>query len=114
MKATKKVKNYLKRKFKVNSKIKDLWYDYRLIVKKSNKYSYGHIIDASGKAIVMLSDKKIAWANKTERAKALWVELAKVALEKWVKSVAFDRNGFLYHGRIASICEWAREAGLKI
>ena len=46
-------------------------------------------------------------------AKAVGTELAKKALEKGIKTVVFDRGGYLYHGRVAALAEAAREAGLE-
>ena len=51
--------------------------------------------------------------TKIEAAKAVGAELAKIAMAANVTSVVFDRNGFLYHGRIKAFAEGAREAGLK-
>ena len=48
-----------------------------------------------------------------DQAKAVGAEIAKLALEKKVKNVVFDRNGFIYHGRIQALADGAREAGLN-
>lgn len=114
MSVAKKVANYLARKKKVNSSIKNSQFDHRLIVNRSNKYIYGHIVDKMGNTFVMMNDKDIKGATKTERAKLLWVEIAKKATEKWIKKVVFDRNGYIYHGRVAALCEGARESWLSI
>ena len=111
--ANKTVK-YLRRKKKVNQKIKSSDFEYRFIVNRTNKYTYGHIIDKSWNTVVMMGDKWLKWATKTERAMLLGKEIAKKAMAKWVKKAVFDRNGFLYHGRIAALCNGAREEGLGL
>jgi large subunit ribosomal protein L18 len=51
--------------------------------------------------------------NKSEKAKAVGTKVAELAKAKGIESVSFDRGGYLYHGRIKSLAEAAREAGLK-
>jgi large subunit ribosomal protein L18 len=51
--------------------------------------------------------------NKIEMAKKVGEDIAKVALEKWVNEIVFDRGGFLYHGRVKALAEWARAGWLK-
>ncbi|TWO31624.1 50S ribosomal protein L18 [Seonamhaeicola sediminis] len=90
----------------------------RLAVFRSNKEIYAQIIDdVSGKTISAASsrDKDIdtAKVNKTEAAKLVGKSLAEKALKAGVENIAFDRGGYLYHGRVKSLAEGAREAGLK-
>jgi large subunit ribosomal protein L18 len=88
----------------------------RLSIFRSNKEFYAQIIeDISGKTLVGASSLKVKkeGLTKTEVAKAVGTELAKIALEANISSVVFDRNGFLYHGRIKAFADSAREAGLK-
>ncbi|TXE09847.1 50S ribosomal protein L18 [Seonamhaeicola algicola] len=90
----------------------------RLAVFRSNKEIYAQIIDdVSGKTISAASsrDKDIdtAKANKTEAAKLVGKAVAEKALKAGIETIAFDRGGYLYHGRIKSLAEGAREAGLK-
>jgi len=108
------LKNYQRRKNKTNTLAKLSSIEHRFIVNRSNKYNYGMIVDNAGKVVAMMSDHKFEKAKKTENAKKLWNEIAKIALEKWVKKVVFDRNGYLYHGRIASLCEGLREGGVAV
>lgn len=90
----------------------------RLSVFRSNKEIYAQIIDDScGKTITTAStmeksfaDKKIA---KIEAAKLVGQTIAERALEAGINTVVFDRNGYLYHGRVKSLAEAAREGGLK-
>jgi large subunit ribosomal protein L18 len=90
----------------------------RLSVYRSNKQIYAQIIDdIAGKTLVSassgvkgLADKKV---KKTEQAKLVGKLVAERALEAGITNVVFDRGGFLYHGRIKSLADAAREGGLK-
>ncbi|HPE96646.1 MAG: 50S ribosomal protein L18 [Chitinophagales bacterium] len=87
----------------------------RLAVFRSNKQIYAQIIDdVAGHTLVAASSRELtdAKGNKTEIAKMVGTELAKKASEKGIASVAFDRGGFLYHGRIKALADGAREGGL--
>jgi large subunit ribosomal protein L18 len=90
----------------------------RLSVFRSNKGIYVQLIDdVAGKTLLAVSsaDKGIADAktNKIEQAKLVGKAVAEKAVQAGITSVRFDRNGYLYHGRIKSLAEGAREAGLK-
>jgi len=87
----------------------------RLVAYKSLYYNYAQLIDdANGKTLANTSDMKDkSKSNKTDKAKKVGIELAKIALEKKISSCVFDRNGFKYHGRIKAIADGAREGGLK-
>jgi len=90
----------------------------RLAVFRSNKQIYAQLIDDNtGTTIAFASsneksitDKKV---NKTEQAKLVGTLIGKKAKEAGVESIKFDRGGFLYHGRIKSLADSARETGLK-
>jgi large subunit ribosomal protein L18 len=90
----------------------------RLAVFRSNKEIYAQLIDdVNGKTITAASsrDKGIdaAKANKTEAAKLVGKAIAEKATKAGVEAVSFDRGGYLYHGRVKSLAEGAREGGLK-
>jgi len=88
----------------------------RMSVYRSNKDIYVKIIDdIEGKTLVSTSSQKIdkKGLNKTDLSKKVGEEIAKIAIEKGINNVVFDRNGYLYHGRIKVAAEAAREAGLK-
>jgi len=88
----------------------------RLSIFRSNKEFYGQIIDdVNGKTLAAASSVKIKTdgLSKTDVAKAVGAELAGKAKDAKIESVVFDRNGFLYHGRIQAFADGAREAGLK-
>jgi large subunit ribosomal protein L18 len=88
----------------------------RLSIYRSNKEFYAQVIeDVNGKTLAAASSVKLKkdGLSKTEIAKTVGAELAKVAMAANIESVVFDRNGFLYHGRIQAFADGAREAGLK-
>ena len=90
----------------------------RLSVYRSNKGIYAQIIDdVSGKTIVSASslskDFVAADGNKSDQSVAVGKLVAQKALAAGIKDVVFDRNGYLYHGRVKSLAEGAREGGLK-
>jgi len=86
----------------------------RLIVFRSTKYTYAQLIDdASGKTLASSHDMKAGKGTKTERAKAVGVDLAAKAKKAGVETCIFDRNGYKFHGRIKALAEGAREGGLK-
>ena len=61
----------------------------------------------------MYSPPKKATGGNVEGAKAIGKTIAERLIEKGVKRVVFDRNGFLYHGRVKAVADAAREAGLE-
>lgn len=86
----------------------------RLCVFRSGKHMYAQIIDdATGKTLVSTSslggEKQAGKAGAESVGKAI----AKLALEKKISTVVFDRNGFVYHGRIKSLADGARAGGLN-
>ena len=90
----------------------------RLSVYRSNKEIYAQLVnDVTGVTIVAASsrDKDLSSAKgtKTELASLVGKSLAEKALKAGVSNVTFDRGGYLYHGRVKSLAEGAREAGLK-
>lgn len=90
----------------------------RLSVFRSNKEIYAQIVDdVTGKTISAASsrDKEISSekGTKTEIAVLVGKSLAGKALNAGVETISFDRGGYLYHGRVKSLAEGAREAGLK-
>jgi large subunit ribosomal protein L18 len=88
----------------------------RLAVFRSNTEIYAQLIDDSnGKTLVAASSRDKGFAkqgNKTEIAKSVGKLIAEKATSKGISSVVFDRGGYLYHGRVKSLAEGAREGGL--
>ena len=88
----------------------------RLSVFRSNSEIYAQLIDdVSGKTLCSFSSRQLAKEgnNKTDQARKVGVELAQKAKEAGVEACAFDRGGYLYHGRVKALAEGAREGGLK-
>lgn len=93
----------------------------RFTVYRSLNEIYGQIIDDNaGKTLVSVSSNskdvkgELASAkSKVERSTIVGKVLAKKALEKNISAVVFDRNGYLYHGRVKALADGAREGGLK-
>ncbi|NCT18149.1 MAG: 50S ribosomal protein L18 [Flavobacteriaceae bacterium CG_4_8_14_3_um_filter_34_10] len=90
----------------------------RLAVFRSNKEIYAQLIDdVSGKTITAASsrdkDIDVSNASKVEAAKLVGKAIAEKAVKAGVDTISFDRGGYLYHGRIKSLAEGAREGGLK-
>ncbi|MDH3697766.1 MAG: 50S ribosomal protein L18 [Flavobacteriaceae bacterium] len=90
----------------------------RFSVYRSNKEIYAQLIDdRTGKTLVAVSsrDKEFSKAKgtKTDIAKEVGKVVADKAVKAGIEKVAFDRGGYLYHGRVKSLAEGAREGGLK-
>jgi len=91
----------------------------RVCVFRSNKHIYAQVIsDNQGKTLASVStlSEALAEAAKTkgvETAKQVGLALAKACKEKNITKVVFDRNGFLYHGRVKAVADGAREGGLE-
>ena len=86
----------------------------RVSIFKSNQHIYAQVIDdVNHITIVSESDLKIKTGTKTERATIVGENLAKKAIDKKVKTIVFDRGGFKYHGRVASLAEGLRKGGLE-
>ena len=89
----------------------------RLVVFRSNKEIYAQIInDAEGKTLAFatsLKNKSASGIPKIDQAKVIGKEIAEKAVQAGIEKVVFDRNGYLYHGRVISMAEAAREGGLK-
>jgi len=89
----------------------------RLSVYRSNKGIYAQVIDdTTGKTLVSassLSKDFSADGNKIEQSKAVGKLVAEKAIAAGISLVVFDRNGYLYHGRVKSLADGAREAGLN-
>ena len=110
----------IKRQTRVRQKVRGTDQRPRLCVFRSAKHMYAQIIeDTTGKTLLSVStiSKDVAgdvkYPGNVEAAKAVGEAIAKKALEQKIKQVVFDRNGFLYHGRVKALAEAAREAGLS-
>lgn len=88
---------------------------FRLSVFRSSQFLFVQIIDdMKRKTLVSVSDKDIKEKlTKTERAKKVGTELAKLALAKKIKQVVFDKGWYKFHGRVKALADSARSAGLE-
>lgn len=115
--------NWLTRKRRMRFTIRGSEAKPRLCVYRSLKHIYAQLIDDDeGKTLLTCStlDKGFKETyqapekgGKVARAKWVGYLLGKRAIEKGIKEVVFDRNGFKYHGRVAAVAQGAREAGLN-
>ena len=87
----------------------------RMSVFRSNKQIYVQLIDdKAGKTLVAASSRNLdATGTKSEIAAKVGAEIARKAKEAGIETVVFDRNGYLFHGRVKSLADAAREGGLK-
>ncbi|MGC8764634.1 MAG: 50S ribosomal protein L18 [Brevinematia bacterium] len=90
----------------------------RMIVFRSNKYIYVQVVDKNGKVLCSassisknLKEKKLS--NNIESAKAVGSYIGKKLKELKIDKICFDRNGFLYHGKIKALADACREEGIK-
>jgi large subunit ribosomal protein L18 len=105
-------------KLKLRKTIKGTTQAPRLSVYRSNAEIYAQLVDdKGGKTLLAVGsvDKSIqsAKVTKIEKAKLVGKLIAEKAVANGITAVVFDRNGFLYHGRVKSLAEGAREGGLK-
>lgn len=110
-----KVSNRLKKKIRIRKTVKGTSERPRLCVFRSLNHIYAQLVnDDSKKTIMSFSslslDEKL---SGNETAKVVGKKIAEISLAKGITSVVFDRNGFIYHGRIKSLADGAREAGLN-
>ena len=109
-----------RRKLRIRKKIGGTAVQPRLTVFRTAKHIYAQVIDDStGRTLAHVStlskDLKgsLDEGNKTEAAKKVGTLVAKICLSKKIEKVVFDRNGYLYHGRVSALANAAREGGLK-
>ena len=116
MSASIKIQRRTKIRLRIRKRIHGTATKPRLSVYKSNTNTYGQLIDdEKGHTLVASSSKKIATSptKPVEKARLVGSEIAKQALEKGIKEIAFDRSGYIYHGRVKALAEGARLGGLK-
>ncbi len=111
-----KVVNRLKKKIRVRKSVVGSAERPRLSVYRSLGNIYAQLIDdVTGTTVAAASSLEKGLKDKSgkDAATAVGAEIAKRGIEKKVSSVVFDRNGYLYHGRVKALADAAREAGLK-
>ena len=90
----------------------------RLTVYRSSKHTYAQLVDPDGRTVASVSTRSrsvregLASTADVEAARRVGRAIAGLALDKKIDRVVFNRNGFLYHGRVKALADAAREAGL--
>lgn len=108
-----KCAQYMRRKNRANATIKATTDRPRLIVKRSNRFISAQLVDASGTVLASAYDRDIKAGTKSEKAYKVGERVAQQAVAKSLTQVAFDRNGYLFHGRVKQLAEGARAGGLQ-
>jgi large subunit ribosomal protein L18 len=111
---TKKVERRIKIKYRVRKRISGTAERPRLSVFRSNKQIYVQVInDLTGATLAAASSLGMETMPKIQQASKVGELIAKKAIEAGINAVVFDRNGYLYHGRVKEIADGARKGGLK-
>jgi large subunit ribosomal protein L18 len=115
-----KVESREKRKLSIRRRVNGTPERPRMSVFRSLKHIYVQVVDdVAHKTLVATSTLdevvkgELSGLKKKDRAKKVGAAIARRCLEKGIAQVVFDRNGFFYHGRVQSLADGAREAGLK-
>ena len=109
-----KIERRINIKTRIRGKISGTASRPRLSVFRSNKQIYAQLVDdLSGKTLAAASSKGIAEGTKSEIAAKVGKAIAEKAIAAGISEVVFDRNGYLFHGRVKSLADAAREGGLK-
>jgi len=106
-------------KYRIRKKLSGSEARPRMTVYRSNKQIYVQLVDdVTGNTLASASSKEKEIAsqkvNKIDQAKLVGKRIAEIAKEKGIETVVFDRNGYLYHGRVKNLADAARESGLKL
>ena len=111
---TKKVERRIKIKYRIRKIVFGTAERPRLSVFRSNKQIYAQVInDLEGKTLAAASSIGLEAMPKIQQAEKVGELVAQKAQEAGVNAVVFDRNGYLYHGRVKSLADAARKGGLK-
>lgn len=110
-----KTKNRMKKKIRIRKTVKGTSERPRLCVFRSAKHIYAQIINDDLMQTILTVSSLGLEAKETgkELAKTVGKAVAEASIKKGIKTVVFDRNGFIYHGRVQSLADGAREAGLN-
>ena len=112
---TRKEQRRIKIKYRVRNKISGTTERPRLTVFRSNKQIYVQIInDETASTLVSASSLGLETMPKKEQAAKVGEMIAEKALAAGITTVVFDRNGYLYHGRVKEVAEGAHKGGLKL
>ena len=111
---TKKVERRIKIKYRIRKRVFGTAERPRMSVFRSNKQIYVQIInDLNGTTLASASSMGLEAMPKIQQAEKVGELVAKKALEAGISSVVFDRNGYLYHGRVKQLADSARKGGLN-
>jgi len=109
-----------RRKLRIRKNVNGTAERLRLSVFRSARHIYAQVIDdTSGKTLAAAStlskdlEGKLAEDNKVEAAKKVGMLIVKACKDKGITKIVFDRNGYLYHGRVSALAQAARDAGLE-
>jgi large subunit ribosomal protein L18 len=104
----------IKRQTRIRRKIKNVSDRARLCVYRSNKYMYAQIIDTNGNTLLGVFEKSLEKSGaRLDNARELGKKIARLALDKKIKEIVFDKGRFAYHGKVKALAEGAREGGLQ-
>ena len=111
---TTKIERRLKIKTRIRGKVSGTAERPRMTVFRSNKQIYVQLVDdLTGRTLAAASSRGLEAAPKKEQAAKVGEAIAKKAQEAGITTVVFDRNGYLYHGRVKELADAARNGGLK-
>jgi len=111
---TKKIERRIKIKFRIRKNVNGTAERPRMSVFRSNKQIYVQVInDLTGTTLVSASSLGLEAMPKREQAAKVGEIIAKKAVEAGISKVVFDRNGYLYHGRVKELADAARKGGLN-
>ena len=115
-----KIDSRLKRKLSIRKRVEGNNERPRLSVFRSADHIYAQVIDDIARHTVAATSTldpslrdAVKGLKKKDRAKKVGQRIAELCLKSGIDKVVFDRNGFIYHGRISALADGAREAGLK-
>ncbi|PJA49116.1 MAG: 50S ribosomal protein L18 [candidate division SR1 bacterium CG_4_9_14_3_um_filter_40_9] len=118
-----KTRKFARRKIKVNSAIKAIAPDFRVVINKTNKYMKAQVLDQDGKVVACMVDKGMkgvllktggTLVTKVQSSAMAGEKLAALLKEKGIKKATYDRNGHLYHGRVQAMADGLRKGGIQI
>ena len=115
-----KRKNWLKKKFRSKKSLGDIGRHPRLVVFRSNKHFYSQLIDDNNNLTILSASTlektfdKNDCKNKIDVSKKVGVNIAEKIKKNKIDRIIFDRNGYLYHGRVKAFADAVREKGVII
>ena len=111
---TKKEERRIKIKFRIRKHVNGTAERPRLSVFRSNKQIYAQVInDVDGRTLASASSLGMEKMPKIQQAEKVGALVAEKAKSAGIEAVVFDRNGYLYHGRVQALADAARQGGLK-